>query len=102
MAVHTSIFHTVAPPPFHVIGGAWTQHASLGAKPKPTGNFSFTIAGEVDFQVILPFADHFICPLLKGVLYPGDKWVYVQLHGVPMKNPQGIVYDGRELLDEVQ
>ena len=30
---------------------------------------AITIMGEVDCQVIFPFTDHFICSLLKGVLY---------------------------------
>jgi len=66
------------------------------------GNFTFTIAGSVPFQTILPFCEHFICLLLRGILYPGDKWVYIQLCGVPTKNLQGVVYNTLELLAEVQ
>ena len=102
MQVRNSIQLVVSPPPFHILSGNWARRASLGSKPVPTGNFTFTLAGTVDFQAILPFAKHFIAPLLKGVLYPGDKWAYAQIRGVPTKSPSGVVYDGPELLTELQ
>ena len=52
--------------------------------------------------MVLPFARHFIGPLLKGVLYPGDKWAYAQIRGVPTKSPAGIIYDSPDLLAEIQ
>ena len=102
MQVRNSIQSVVSLSPFHVLSGNWARRTSLGSKPVPTGNFTFTIAGTVDFQAVLPFARHFIAPLLKGVLYPGDKWAYAQLRGVPTKSPSGVVYDGPELLAELQ
>ena len=102
MQVRTSIQSVVSPPPFHVLSGAWARRASPGSKPAPTGNFTFTLAGTVDFQLVLPFARHFIAPLLKGVLYPGDKWAYAQIRGVPTKSPAGVIYDSPDLLAEIQ
>lgn len=102
MQVHSSIQSIVVSPPFHVLSGSWARRASPGSKLTPTGNFTFTLSGTVDFQSVLPFAKHFIALLLKGVLYPGDKWAYDQIHGFPTKSPLGIIYDGPELLAEIQ
>lgn len=85
---------------FHIIDGMWSRRSIDGGKPGYTRNFTFVISGEVPFQSILPFKDHLIAPLLRGVLKPGDKWTYAQLHGVPTMDDSGVVFGPVDLLNK--
>ena len=41
--------------PIRIIDGAWCRKASNGGPPDYTGNFSFTLAGDVPFSTILTY-----------------------------------------------
>lgn len=88
--------------PIQIIDGAWSRHSVPGKKPVPTGNFSFTIAGDVPFQDIILYTPYFIKVLLKGVLVPGEKWMFVHAIGVPTKNSDGVLHSCEALTEEVQ
>ena len=88
--------------PIKVLDGAWSHCACKGEHPQQTGNFSFIIEGELPFQMILPYATHFIKPLHCGVLVPGNKWVFVQLWNVPTRDGNGVLHSPTDLTVEVQ
>lgn len=75
-----------------------------GGRPVPTGNFSFTVVGDVPFRTALRYLPFFVRVLGKENMVPGEKWTHAHARGVPPLNADGAVYDSDEasLLTELQ
>ena len=102
MGIRTAIERAVARPALRLIEGAWSRRSVKDGPPVPTGNFSFTVAGEVSLGDALPYEKYFTDVLGKGHIVPGEKWVHVQLRGVPTRNADGDVHGEKALLSEVR
>ena len=101
LAVRSDIEKAVANP-IRVIDGSWCRKAAQRGPPEYTGNFSFTLAGDVPFSVIATYERFFIKHLLKGVLVPREKWVHAHIRGVPTRDVDGVIFPPPTLLSEVQ
>ena len=102
MGIRTAIERAVANPDLRLIEGAWSRRSVKDAPPVTTGNFSFTVAGEVSLGDALPYEKYFTDVLSKGHMVPGEKWVHVQLRGVPTRDADGAIYTEATLLAEVR
>ena len=102
MGIRTAIERAVARPALRLIEGAWSRRSVKDGPPMPTGNFSFTVAGEVSLADALPYEKYFTDALGKGHIVPGEKWVHVQVRGVPTRNADGDIHGEEALLSEVR
>ena len=101
MGIRTAIKQAVANPAIHLIEGAWSRRSVKDTPPVATGNFSFTVAGKVSLADALPYKKYFMDVLGKGHIVLGEKWVHVQVRGVPTRDADGAIYTEEALLSEV-
>ena len=102
MGIRTAIEQAVANPAIRLIEGARSRRSVKDAPPVATGNFSFTVAGEVSLADALPYKKYFTDVLGKGHIVLGEKWVHVQVHSVPTRDADGAIYTKKALLSEVR
>lgn len=99
MAVRAAISKLTAQP-IQVLGGRWASGFKAG-RPRPTGNFVYTLNGVLNYDQIRPFEQELIKPFGRGVLTPTHGWVWAQLRNVPTADADGVVYGPNELTNEI-
>jgi hypothetical protein len=66
-------------------------------QPIYTGNFVYTIAGEIPFERVQAFGKALCEPLLTGRLMPVNGWRWIQIRGVPNKDATSTIYNTDQL-----
>ena len=83
--------------PIRIIGGHWAGGA------KPTGNFVYTISGEVSYSELLPYTKILRSPLGGiGELIPSTGWVWAQICNITVLDREGCIYSAEDLLRDIQ
>jgi hypothetical protein len=82
--------------PLHLLGGHWSVNCTT------TGNFVYTIAGDVPPHIIMTFSKWLCAPFPKAHLIPKTGWAWAQLHGVPVYNDTGVIWAPDDLFVEVR
>jgi hypothetical protein len=81
--------------PLRLLGGHWSVNSAT------TGNFVYTIAGDVPPQIIMTFSKWLCAPFPKAHLIPKTGWTWAQLRGVPVYNDTGVIWAPDDLFVEV-
>ena len=82
--------------PIQILAGRWSGSV------KRTGNFIFTIRGQVSFPLIASYSRFLLAPFPGSELAPSGNWTWAQLRGVPIWNEEDIAHSQEELLKELR
>ena len=78
--------------PIQILAGRWSGSV------KRTGNFIFTIRGQVNFPLIASYSRFLLAPFPGSELAPSGNWTWAQLRGVPIWDENDIAHSQEELM----
>ncbi|KAH8999848.1 hypothetical protein EDB86DRAFT_3139193 [Lactarius hatsudake] len=80
-----------------LLSGRWSSNPN-----KMIHNFVYTFKGQVPFRSLYPLRDVLVKPLMTGQLVPNDGWTFAQIRDTTTSGPDGAVYSGSQLEDELR
>ena len=78
--------------PIQLLAGRWSSSV------RRTGNFIFTIRGQVNFPLIASYSCFLLAPFPGSELAPSGSWMWAQLKGVPIWNEEDSPHSQEELM----
>ena len=82
--------------PIQILAGRWSSSV------KRTGNFIFTIRGQVNFPLVASYSRFLLAPFPGSELAPSGNWTWAQLRGVPVWDETDTVHSQEQLLAELR
>ncbi|KAH9027547.1 hypothetical protein EDB85DRAFT_1892939 [Lactarius pseudohatsudake] len=82
--------------PIKILSGRWSTTY------QKTGNFVYTLAGDVPIPVMVSYKKWLCGPFPDSQIAPTAGWTWAHLRGVPTMDEDNAIFDGEELLKEVQ
>lgn len=73
-----------------VSGGIHVLHGRWSANYRYTGNFIFTMSGNVPDDAVTSISSILCGPFKGGVVVPNKGWLWLHLRGVPTRGPTGL------------
>ncbi|KAH9178326.1 hypothetical protein EDB89DRAFT_1901869 [Lactarius sanguifluus] len=84
------------PNPIRILNAQWAKNVDK------TGNFIYTIVGNIPMECILQFGKFLLQPFPGGNLIPADGWCWAQLRDVLVFDEEGVFRDGDDLENELR